>query len=1110
MKEFYRSDLKAHLSVDESNKVRAIRHSQEYLVSEQSSPLNAAIDYLNQHAGIYETPSTQFSHLSTKAEFLNPGDEGIAYRKLEERAHFDAYTFGFCQTYLNTPVWQAGFKVTVKQGPNRIVHSVNTSHPDIEAKLPPKAKIDRYRELFASTNVLQMRAKAGEKLEEEVHSEGAKFVSNIISLSTSSGEDREQRIQLIRGRFWIYRYDSEARLPPPEITGPDEGIQAPKHRGHAGAREIPDTDPGPTPQIGEVPETIKDGEHYFVAEITFKVISAGHRRTWRALVDVQTDSVLYLRSLSSNVNGLVFEDDPITKTGDVTLNSASSSATLNPHRDDVPLLNLDPPSGSVQALSGEYAQVAEVEGLPVTPPTEPVGTDFDYDVRTHDFAAVSGYFHVDRLFRVIEDLGFAIKSGPDPYFANTNFPVEVDIRCWSGNTINAHCVGDGMGGIDHVGYGLMDTSDTVNPLGRVCDPRVTWHELCGHGILYEYVDSPNFGFSHSAGDGLSGIYFDPGSNCWGVDGTAVGKPGDLRFTYVPWHPSLHRRFDRDVADGWAWGGSHDDRGYQSEEILATTHFNIYRAIGGDSANLGRRIFASRMTIYLILRAVKNLTPATNPMYAREFADELIAVDALNWTSEGVYGGAYNKVIRWAFEKQGEYQTPLIVVGGPGHGSVTTPGDPPDVDVYIDDGRAGEYQYQAVHWNTTTIWNRRAADGMTVHQEPALGATNYAYVKIKNRGTQQANNVVVYGYHTKPGAGLLWPGDFEAFTTPQINVGTLGANNTEEKTVGPFEWTPNINAYGHDCMLMVVSADGDPSNVANFTAGEVVPEWRLVPNDNNVGQRNVFPVPGGGGTEGLMAGLNGFSFFVGNPNPRDADIELQVTLPPLLADGGWRLELDGLQDNRFPLASGAKREVFMTLRPGDDFSRDQVINAADRDISIAVLADDNVIGGMTYRLDPDISRPFNSMDRDSCTCRLLLCLYKNMSNDLRERLIQAGINLDGLIECVCGTEVHPPGSILLDPPSLDFGMDDTEKVFVITNLTSSDMGWRITSRQPNWIMNVDPRGGRIAPGATANVSVQVHRRGLNAGQYQHEMSIRYDDESGNIVTVPFMITMGVPN
>ena len=41
----------------------------------------------------------------------------------------------------------------------------------------------------------------------------------------------------------------------------------------------------------------------------------------------------------------------------------------------------------------------------------------------------------------------------------------------------------------------------------------------------------------------------------------------------------------------------------------------------------------------------------------------------DWTSEGIFGGAYNKVIRWSFEKQGEFQP----IGAPT--PVTTPGDP---------------------------------------------------------------------------------------------------------------------------------------------------------------------------------------------------------------------------------------------------------------------------------------------------------------------------------------------------------------------------------------------------------------------------------------------------
>ena len=132
------------------------------------------------------------------------------------------------------------------------------------------------------------------------------------------------------------------------------------------------------------------------------------------------------------------------------------------------------------------------------------------------------------------------------------------------------------------------------------------------------------------------------------------------------------------------------------------------------------------------------------------------------------------------------------------------------------------------------------DGLAGHQEPAgFCATNYAYVKIKNRGTSVANDVIVRGFHCKPSAGLVWPNDLQPMSTQDFQEpGTLQPNNTEEKTIGPFSWTPTTNAAGHDSMLMIVSATGDPSNIDNFTAGEAVEDWRLVFNDNNIALRNV--------------------------------------------------------------------------------------------------------------------------------------------------------------------------------------------------------------------------------------------------------------------------------
>jgi len=240
----------------------------------------------------------------------------------------------------------------------------------------------------------------------------------------------------------------------------------------------------------------------------------------------------------------------------------------------------------------------------------------------------------------------------------------------------------------------------------------------------------------------------------------------------------------------------------------------------------------------------------------------------------------------------------------------------------------------------------------------LGATNYFYAKVKNRGTQTAYNVRVRGFHTRPGAGFIWPTDFEPFSTAVLSVDPLAPNNTAERIVGPFEWTPAINAQGHDCVLMIVSSPDDATNIDNFTLGEVIPEWRLVPNDNNIAQRNIVPVAGGGGIRGLILSLDNVPLWIGNPNLKTSGMELRIKLPVLLASNNWRISIKDLPDNKFELGSGKKRVIFLEVHPGSEFDKKDVEKLEDRDIQVLVYADDVLIGGMTYRLDPDLKEPYN--------------------------------------------------------------------------------------------------------------------------------------------------------
>ena len=70
-----------------------------------------------------------------------------------------------------------------------------------------------------------------------------------------------------------------------------------------------------------------------------------------------------------------------------------------------------------------------------------------------------------------------------------------------------------------------------------------------------------------------------------------------------------------------------------EQILATTHFRIYRSIGGDSTDVNRKRFASRMMAYLMLRTIGEITPVINPNGPREYCSLLMETDLEDWTKK---------------------------------------------------------------------------------------------------------------------------------------------------------------------------------------------------------------------------------------------------------------------------------------------------------------------------------------------------------------------------------------------------------------------------------------------------------------------------------------------
>lgn len=924
----YSSELKAHVFRDEGGGARHVLHSQEFWLSEEDSPRAAANAYLEAMAETLQIPREQLAGLHTRAQHDAPAELGIELQLAEEKQLFDSTTVSYAQTVQNIPVFRRGVAVQVKQGPSRVVGSSSNLEQDLTAEIPADKHLEPYRKAITNAAVQRERRR-----HDQAHGDGramgtddtTPIVRKILGATGRKAARREDHARLLSGKFFVYRYVPENRFagraePPSDAANGavnlEEGLQ-------------------PSLEIPPVATSIEPGRGYLVAEMIFRYdLSEYGELVWRALVEPSTDSILYLECMTCGVHGLVFKRDPMVSSGDLTVTSDDSNAVLESHDSDEVLNALAVPMGGTQSLSGTYVVIAEEESPAIAAPTQPSGVDFDYQPRTDEFAAVNAYYHQTELFRTIESLGFPIAT----YFDGTTFPIPVDHR-GLGNVINAHWAPNGVGGTDHMCYALCDTTNTAQPLGRAVDPWVHWHEMGGHGALGDHVGSGLLGFAHSAGDGLAAIQMDPDSALRGVP---------ERFRYAPFRPfTTERRFDRPAAT-WAWGSVNDDQNYGSEQILATCHFRLYRAIGGDHPDLGRRRFASRAATYLILRTIGNLTPSTNPSNwdpvsmtnvpgrgAQLWCDAMQAADLQDWTSEGLAGGAYNKVARWAFEKQGSYA-----------------GAPPAVDVYIDDGRGGEYGFQHVHWHNTSMWNRNAPDGLPGHQNAVAGATNYMYVKVKNRGTSAAGTVTVKGYHCLPGAGLTWPTDFTAMSPAAgLSVAGIGPNNSQEAVLGPFEWQPNENVYGHDCVLMIASTAGDASNVANFGPGETIEEWRLVPHDNNIGQRNVAIVPGGGGPEALLTALDGAIFVAGHSGRRRAVMHVETKLPRALAARDWRIEVG---EGKFRLKPGQQRKLKIRLVTGGEFSPEELMK--DRDIRVDLYADGVLVGGMTYRIDPELKEP----------------------------------------------------------------------------------------------------------------------------------------------------------
>jgi hypothetical protein len=599
---------------------------------------------------------------------------------------------------------------------------------------------------------------------------------------------------------------------------------------------------------------------------------------------------LAARALLTNMAnglGMVFPVDPITATGDFNLRPNAPETLLNPQRQLRALTNLNPPMmGAAWGLRGTHVQIDGQQAAPPYPcggigyqPPTANAPNFAFNARTNEFAAVNAYYHCETMFQMLDDFGLSFTGFPANYLLPVRVIHRASIQPGSGsdgNTINAQlriipsvrnpppmsgCVADQTQQPQvQFRFALADLQldpgtllKSLAPLGIACDVRIVWHEFC-HALIAAATDRVEFPFAHSAGDALAAITCDPDSQL-----ARAGWADRYRGVTFPWTAYANRRHDRKAVDGWSWSGPlgtargyhHDIRdpfGYAREQVLSSTLFRFYESIGGDAVTaLGaldfvRRRAAAEYATYLIAYAICSLGPAiaVPAVDADAFADALMQADIGTWVLAtpqqlavapmGRVGGTAHKVIRWAFEKQGLYVTPGAPLRQDGSG------DPPPIDVYIEDGRHGEYPYTP-DWlaDPSAVWNRHQPDGGSVDQPPVANANNYVYVRVDNRGAQPATDaqVTVYVATQSP----LWP-DPAAWTQLQLAPGGTGQGPVPgggSAVFGPYLWQPT--ATGSSMVLSAVDATGDLSNIdpASGTPCALLTgliEY-LVPLDNNL-------------------------------------------------------------------------------------------------------------------------------------------------------------------------------------------------------------------------------------------------------------------------------------
>lgn len=176
------------------------------------------------------------------------------------------------------------------------------------------------------------------------------------------------------------------------------------------------------------------------------------------------------------------------------------------------------------------------------------------------------------------------------------------------------------------------------------------------------------------------------------------------------------------------------------------------------------------------------------------------------------------------------------------------------------------------YQSDDIWIRHSNDGVLnqEHQNPIGGATNYVYVRVRNRGCATSGNATLKIYWAKASMGLGWPAPWDgSVVSPILMGGSIGSKSINaikggEFVIYEFAWSaPKPSDYisfgadkAHFCLLARIETSGmAPYGMTSAETGNLNGN---VQNNNNIVWKNVTVVtPGTGKIEGqiILANLS---------------------------------------------------------------------------------------------------------------------------------------------------------------------------------------------------------------------------------------------------------------